>query len=143
MNGYFLVGRRLATCPFLGLVFIIAGSFALATTGCRRSGASEDNILIREEIRPQPVRVGEVTVAIQLSDAAANPVTDASIMVEADMAHPGMSPVFAAAKENAPGNYESNVNFAMGGDWVVLLHIRLGSGMKIVRQMNVRGVLPN
>jgi hypothetical protein len=143
VNGHCFDGRRLATGLFWGLVFTLAGSVAFALVGCRRPGISADNILIHEEIHPQPVRVGEVTVAIRVADAEANPVTDASIMVEADMTHPGMSPVFAAAKEKAPGTYESKMNFAMGGDWVVLLHIQLGNGTRIERQMDVRGVLPN
>ena len=31
----------------------------------------------------------------------------------------------------------------MGGDWVVLLHIRLADGRKIERQMDVKGVESN
>jgi hypothetical protein len=64
-------------------------------------------------------------------------------MVEADMSHPGMSPVFAEAKETAPGSYRTTVDFNMGGDWVVLLHIKLADGRKIERQVDVKGVQPN
>ncbi len=143
MKWHLFEGRRLAASLFLGSVFVFATSIALAAAGCRRPATSQNDILIREEITPQPLRVGEVTVAVRLADRAANPVTDATIMVEADMTHPGMSPVFATAKETAPGRYESKMNFNMGGDWVVLLHIRLGNGMKIERQMDVKDVRPN
>jgi len=56
------------------------------------------------------------------------------------MAHPGMAPVFSDAREMAPGNYESSLNFNMGGDWVVLLHITLADGRKIEKQIDVKGV---
>jgi len=125
------------------LLFVLMGLMALLTAGCRRSANSVDGISIREEVTPLPVHTGEVTVTVQLADAAENPVKEASIMVEADMAHPGMSPVFAAAKETMPGTYQSKMNLTMGGDWVVLLHIRLSNGTKIERQLDVRGVRSN
>jgi len=59
------------------------------------------------------------------------------------MSHPGMSPVFAQANEIAPGNYSAPINFNMGGDWVVLLHIKLADGRKIERQVDVKGVQSN
>jgi hypothetical protein len=78
-----------------------------------------------------------------MADAARKPVTRAAIMVEADMSHPGMSPVFAEAKETKPGSYTAPISFNMGGDWVVLLHIKLADGRKIERQMDVRSVRSN
>jgi hypothetical protein len=82
-------------------------------------------------------------VAVEIADAASNPIANATIMVEADMSHPGMSPVFAEAKETTPGSYRAPVNFNMAGDWVVVLHIKLADGRKIEREVEVRGVRPN
>ena len=59
------------------------------------------------------------------------------------MAHPGMAPVFADAIETSPGSYRAPLNFTMGGDWVVLLHITLSDGRKVERQMDVKGVESN
>jgi succinate-acetate transporter protein len=83
------------------------------------------------------------TVAIQLADSAAKPVSHAHIMVEGDMSHPGMAPIFAEAEETAAGNYQAHIDFNMGGDWVLLLHIKLANGQKIERQVDVRGVQSN
>ncbi len=58
------------------------------------------------------------------------------------MSHPGMSPLFAEAKETQPGRYESRLEFPMAGDWVILLHITLPGGKKLERQFDVRGVRP-
>ncbi len=133
----------MATPPFWRVFFAFACLIALAAAACRRSTDAAHDISIREEITPQPVHVGEATVAVQLADGMANPVTQAAIMVEADMAHPGMSPVFQAANETAPGSYQAKITFTMGGDWVLLLHIKLADGSKIERQMDVRGVRSN
>jgi hypothetical protein len=78
-----------------------------------------------------------------LSDPAARPVSGAQITVEADMSHAGMAPVFAEASETQPGQYQAHLNFAMVGDWVVLLHVRLPGGQTLERQFNVSGVRPN
>ncbi len=56
------------------------------------------------------------------------------------MSHPGMSPVFAESKEVASGRYRADVDFAMPGDWVVLLHIKLPGGETVERQIDVKDV---
>jgi hypothetical protein len=72
----------------------------------------------------------------------AEPVSGARIALEADMSHPGMAPVFAEATKTGPGQYQADLKFAMAGDWVILLHIRLPSGQTLERQFNVSGVQP-
>jgi hypothetical protein len=112
-------------------------------TSCRRSEAAVQGITVKPEIAPQPPRIGPATVLVQISDASQKPVENAAIMVEANMSHPGMSPVFAEAKATSLGSCRAPIEFSMGGDWVVLLHIRLADGRRIERQMDVRGVQPN
>jgi hypothetical protein len=98
---------------------------------------------VKEEIMPRPAKVGPATVSIELADSSQTAISHAAIMVEADMSHPGMRPVFAEAKETAPGSYRAPIEFSMGGDWVLLLHIKLADGRRIERQMHVRGVQSN
>ena len=98
---------------------------------------------MQQQITPQPVRVGPATITIKMVDAAGKPVARSTIEVEADMSHPGMAPVFDEAEETAPGSYRAHIAFNMGGDWVVLLHIKLPDGRKIERQVDVRGVQSN
>jgi hypothetical protein len=136
-------GRRVTTSQGCRLLVAFACLVTLAGTACRRSIDSSQDISIKEKITPQPVRVGEAEVSVQLADRTANPVTGASIMVEEDMDHPGMSPAFKTANETAPGHYLAQISFDMGGDWVVLLHIKLANGRRIERQMDVRGVRSN
>jgi hypothetical protein len=115
----------------------------LAGAGCQRSSGPEPEIRVDWKITPQPVRVGPVTVTVQLEDAAKKPVSRVTIKVEADMSHPGMSPVFGEAEETTPGSYKAHLDLNMGGDWVVLLHIKLPDARKIERQMDVRVVPSN
>jgi hypothetical protein len=121
--------------------------FAWAATaaagGCYRAAATARDITVQETIAPRPVRVGTVTLSIHLADVSAKPVTYAKISVEADMSHPGMSPVFGTATETSPGLYTAHLNFNMGGDWVVLSHIVLADGRKMEYQIDVSGVEPN
>jgi hypothetical protein len=131
-----------ATIRTIPAAILCAGS--LFMTACHRVAHESDaGLSIQQQLSPQPARVGPATLDIKLSDASARPVKGAKITVEADMTHPGMSPVFAEATEQSPGSYLATLNLNMGGDWVVLTHIRLPDGKKAERQMDVRGVRSN
>jgi len=64
-------------------------------------------------------------------------------MLEGDMSHAGMAPVFGEAKEIAPGRYQASLTLEMPGDWVILLHVTMPGGQKLERQIDVKGVRPN
>lgn len=131
-----------ATIRIILAVLLCTG--ALSTTACHRVAYESDaGLSIQQQLNPQPPRVGPVTLDIKLSDASAQPVKGAKITVEADMSHPGMSPVFADATEQSPGAYLATLNLNMGGDWVVLTHIKLPDGKRAERQLDVRGVRSN
>jgi YtkA-like len=98
---------------------------------------------VQQQLAPVPARVGPATLTIQIANAAQEPIAHATLEAEADMSHPGMAPVFGAVEETTPGNYQAHLSFTMAGDWVVLLHIKLPDGRKMVRQVDVRGVQPN
>lgn len=110
--------------------------------GCSRPIASSPGVTVEHAISPQPPEVGPATVLLKLADATARPVSGARITLEADMSHAGMAPVFAETRETEPGQYQAHLKFAMAGDWVILLHVRLASGQTLERQFNVGGVRP-
>jgi len=120
----------------------IACASTLVITGCSRPAESPPVVEIEHAISPQPTRVGPATVTLKLADAAGKAITGAHIAIEADMSHPGMSPLFAEAQETGPGRYQAQLEFQMAGDWVILLHITLPGGKKLERQIDVRGVRP-
>jgi hypothetical protein len=127
------------------LVFAIAcfAAAAVGSTACSRSSGSSPAVTVEHEISPQPARVGPITITLRLTDAAAKRITGASVALEADMSHPGMSPVFGEAKEVEPGSYQGRIDVTMAGDWVILLHITLAGGQKLERQVDVKGVRSN
>ena len=134
---------RLAGSRRFGVFLVFASLGTLPVTSCHRADGSVPGVTVIEQISPQPPQVGPTTVTVELTDAAQKPIANANIMVEADMSHPGMSPLFGQASQTVPGTYRAHVNFNMGGDWIVLLHIKLPDGRKIERQVDVRGVQLN
>jgi hypothetical protein len=111
--------------------------------GCQRVPKTSSGVVVEFQIKPEPVQVGPVVISVALTDADNHPVTGAQIVVEADMTHAGMSPVFAQTKEVLPARYESHLSLGMAGDWVILLHGTLPNGEKLERQFDVRDVRPN
>src|ERR1039458_551734 len=142
MAGAFRRSRRAGPPLFQFFVLVTCAAASLAV-GCSRPGGPTTVLTIEHEIAPQPARVGPTTITLKLADVAARPVTGAHIELEADMSHPGMSPVFGEAKEVRPGLYQAQLEFGMAGDWVILLHVALPGGQKLERQFDVRDVRPN
>ena len=114
----------------------------LLFTGCNKQTSSAP-VVINTELSPQPVRVGQLTVTLKISDMASKPVSGAHIQLEGDMSHPGMAPVMGDTKEIEAGRYQGVLQLNMPGDWVVLAHVILGDGRKLEPQINVSGVQAN
>jgi succinate-acetate transporter protein len=109
-------------------------------TACHKTADPGPALVVQSEISPQPAKVGFATIMILLSDLSSKPVSGATIVLEADMSHAGMAPVFGGSTEVAPGRYSGNLAFSMAGDWVVLLHMTLPNGARVERQIEVKGV---
>ena len=126
------------------LLAVAAALFViLVVTACNKPAESSSAVIIEHEITPQPVRVGSATLTLRLVNAHRQPVNGASITLEGNMSHAGMSPMFAQAKETEPGRYQAIVDLTMAGDWTILTHITLAGGQKLERQLEVKGVRPN
>ena len=124
---------------FLGIV--VCANLFLA--GCRKSSEPLSDLMVECEISPQPPKVGPATVTLRLADAGGNPLSGAQVKLEGNMSHAGMRPVFAEAKEVGPGRYQAPLEFTMGGDWIILIHLTLADGRVGQRQVEVKGVRPD
>jgi hypothetical protein len=51
-----------------------------------------------------------------------------------------MRPVFGEAREAGPGRYEATIEFTMGGDWIILIHITLPDGRRLQREVEIKAV---
>jgi hypothetical protein len=119
--------------PFclITLVVVLFGGVA-----CNKHQATP-GFAIDTAFSPEPARIGRESVTVRMKDSAARPVTGAHLMVEGNMSHAGMAPVFGEGKEIEPGRYEANLDLSMRGSWVISLHVRLASGEKIERQIPI------
>ena len=121
---------------------IVLGSFsAPGLAGCKGKHVAEPHISIGVQITPQPVKAGPVVVLVTLIDSEQRPVSRANIEVEADMSHPGMTPVFGNAAETSPGQYQAVIRLDMGGDWIILLHGKTADGRAFESRRDVKSVL--
>ena len=120
------------------LIFVVV----LFLSGCHRVAGPSPDLSIKFAFAPHPPQVGPVTVNLSLTDAGAQPVIGARILLEADMSHPGMAPVFGNATEIGSGLYQGRLDFNMAGDWVVLAHIKLVDGPALEYQTDLQGVRP-
>ena len=129
--------------PARGRLLLAAAACACALLGaaCRLTEPTPD-FQVQHDVSPSPPGVGRpATVSLKVIDfLASKPVSGARIRLEGNMTHPGMTPVFAEAKEDGPGRYHAALEFTMAGDWVVLVHAALPDGRKTDRQFEVKVV---
>ena len=103
--------------------------------------ASTSNVALDWRIFPDPPVAGPARVSLVLVDSATGrPVRGAAVQLEGNMSHPGMKPVFAAAREVSPGTYEAPLELTMGGDWLLLVDAKLPEGGSLRRQLDLPGV---
>jgi hypothetical protein len=134
-------GRKNRPLPQLCLSLLI---FSVLFSGCSKHRVDETTpgLAVKHQISPDPPRVGADTLTLDLADATGTPITKARVVLEADMLHPGMAPRPFDVNELGGGQYQSQLQFEMVGDWVILLHVTLPDGNTLNRQFDVKGVQP-
>ena len=112
----------------------------LLAQACRRQIDSAPELTLTHEVSPQPPRAGPSTITLKLADASGRPLTGVRMKLEGNMSHAGMTPVFADAKETAPGQYSSTMELTMAGDWYCVVHMTLPDGRNLEREFEIKGV---
>ncbi len=92
-------------------------------------------------VAPVPPVVGPATVTITLQGADGQPVAGAEIELEGNMSHAGMVPIFATAREVAPGRYVADLELSMAGDWFILVDATLPDGRSLEQKIDLPGVV--
>jgi len=108
--------------------------------GCRRQNESLSYLTITYEVSPQPPRVGQTSITVDLTDVSGKPLTGAEVTLEGNMSHAGMLPVTAAATEVSPGRYQAIMELSMAGDWNITAHVKSANGLNLERQFDIKGV---
>jgi hypothetical protein len=114
------------------------------TFGCQRT-PDEANVTVDLRVEPSPPKVGKAQLTLDVSDAGGKPAEGATFKLEGNMAHAGMKPVFADAKEDKEkaGRYRAELEFTMGGDWFVHVTGKLADGRPVSKKIDVKGVKAN
>jgi Cu(I)/Ag(I) efflux system membrane fusion protein len=79
---------------------------------------------LRVSTAPEPAKLGNNTLRIEVKDTQGQPVTDATIALEYTMDMPGMMIDKAHASHSGGGVYEATMRFTMAGPWGVTISLR-------------------
>jgi hypothetical protein len=126
--------QRVSPWGWLGLLVI------LFLGGCGRGSADLPDVDVELAVSPEPPQIGPAVVTVTLRDAGGQPISGARVELEGNMSHAGMVPVIAQAPEVAPGRYQADLEFTMGGDWFILVRADLPDGRSMERKVDVPGV---
>ena len=109
----------------------------IALVSC--GGVADEDIRATWKIEPAvPAFDQEVRARLILRDEASAPVRHASVRIEAHMAHPGMAPVVAVAREREAGVYEATLALSMAGSWTLVAEGTLADGRRFTRTRDIR-----
>ena len=130
-------GIRMPRRPGALLAALIVTALLAA---CSDGGSGDGGLSVSYRLDPAPPAVGSAALELRLIDPEGKPVTGASVELEANMNHAGMTPTFATLTETADGRYDGDVEFTMGGDWFLLMKATLADGRTVERTLDVKGV---
>jgi Cu(I)/Ag(I) efflux system membrane fusion protein len=94
----------------------------LAMVGPQEKTAGDLRLRLRTQ--PDPAKVGDNTLLIEVKDTRGQPVTDATLTLDYTMDMPGMPIEKAQALHLGEGIYEAKVRLTMAGPWGVTVSIQ-------------------
>jgi hypothetical protein len=103
--------------------------------GCR-AAAPPPVAVAAWSLSPQPPTMGPGTLTFTMAEAGAR------LRVEGHMAHPGMAPVLAEARDLGRGRYQADLTFTMAGDWFLIVSGALPDGRRVEHRIDIAGVRP-
>jgi hypothetical protein len=121
------------------LIWLVAVS-VLGLAACQGADKEPSDVSVELSVAPDPPQVGVAVINVALHDADGQPIRGTKVELEGTMTHAGMVPVFAQALEVAPGRYQADLEFTMGGDWFILIHADLPDGRSMERKVDIPGV---
>jgi hypothetical protein len=116
---------------------VLLAGWALA--GCRGERPADDvPVEVDVAVAPTPAVGGPARIVLSVRDSVGAPLEGAEVRVEATMEHAGMTPVFEEARSEGEGRYViPRLELTMGGDWTLIVRIRLPDGREAVRERSL------
>ena len=126
--------NMMPTKPSPGRIVGVFLSVVLTLGGCRGDlPRGDSSIVVEVAISPTPPGVGPARLIISVQDTLGLPLEGAEVLVEGNMSHAGMTPVFDTAVAQAGGGYSvPDFTFTMAGDWILTVTVTLVDGRKAV-----------
>jgi hypothetical protein len=125
----------------LSYIIILIGLYVVLVTGCGRIQAdpSPESADISVEFSTEPTNpaVGPAQLLIIVTDGDGRPIDNATLDIEGNMTHAGMTPVFTQATGGENGQYVVPFEWTMGGDWIMTVEVALEDGRTASRQFPV------
>ena len=98
------------------------GGGAVAMVGPREKTVG--SLKLRVSTAPEPAKLGDNTLRIEIMDAKGQPITDAVVALEYTMDMPGMKIDKAQAVHTRGGVYEAKARFTMVGPWGITVRVQ-------------------
>ena len=123
-------------------ISLLLAWLVLALAACGRSQDAVDAAGLQVTLIPDGSYPGE-TLVVAVRDKAGQPVTDATVSVEGNMNHAGMTPVLTSsvldgADGEEDGRYTLPFQFTMLGDWIVTVKITPRDGNTLSTDIDLR-----
>ncbi len=120
-------------------VSIIIMGGLLSACGRIQGKPTQDSadLIIDMVVEPAQPVVGSAQLIFTITDKQGQPINDATLDVEGNMSHAGMTPVFAQGSGGEEGRYVVPFEWTMAGDWFVTVDVSLENGEVISRQFPV------
>lgn len=125
----------------VGILYLVIRTQDDSITGLETSSRQ---IATQIELRsdPFPLRVGQTTLDIMITDTDGTPIEDATVYVDSQMNHDGMLPLSGYARALGGGYYEKGVIFPMMGEWTLDITAELPDGQGELHEQFVVYVYP-
>ncbi|MEZ6002863.1 MAG: FixH family protein [Planctomycetota bacterium] len=118
---------------------LLTALFALLGAACSGTGGETQGLTARLAFDPQP-HVGWVECTVALLNADGTPAQCSEIELEGNMNHAGMVPEFASAEPRGEGVFVAQLEFTMGGDWLIFVRGKSEAGQAFEIVTDVPGV---
>ncbi len=100
---------------------------ALALSACGGAPVQSNSskpVNIRLETDPNPARLGNATVTLNITDVNDTPIEGATVDVSAEHTSMAMGSISGVATDQGGGKYTITTGFSMSGTWKFTVHVR-------------------